>query len=194
MTFECDGPGYPQGHPRATAIPRHSRSAGRALRSARLHRREVRRIGGLGGTARGHPPSGARAFERGPPWGSAPPDDMRGNISEMRYSMHWTVTVIPEAEAELLALPADMQARFLHIAELLESFGPQKVGMPHIRPLEGKLWEMRMTGRDGIARAVYVARTGQRLTVLHVFTKKTQKTPRKAIETAQARLRSLTND
>ncbi len=108
--------------------------------------------------------------------------------------MHWTVTVIPEAEAELLALPADMQIRFLHIAELLESFGPQKVGMPHIRPLEGKLWEMRMTGRDGIARAVYVARTGQRLTVLHVFTKKTQKTPPKAIETAQARLRSLTDD
>ncbi|MBC9070945.1 type II toxin-antitoxin system RelE/ParE family toxin [Thauera sp. CAU 1555] len=112
----------------------------------------------------------------------------------MRYSTHWTVTVIPQAEAELLALPTDMQTRFLHIAELLESFGPQKVGMPHIRPLEGKLWEMRMTGRDGIARAVYVARTGQRLTVLHVFTKKTQKTPRKAIETAQARLRSLTDD
>ena len=112
----------------------------------------------------------------------------------MRYSTRWTVTVIPQAEAELLALPADMQTRFLHIAELLESFGPQKVGMPHIRPLEGKLWEMRMTGRDGIARAVYVARTGLRLTVLHVFTKKTQKTPRKAVETAQARLRSLTND
>ena len=112
----------------------------------------------------------------------------------MRYSMHWTVTVIADAEAELLALPTDLQTRFLHIAELLESFGPQKVGMPHIRPLEGKLWEMRMTGRDGIARAVYVARTGQRLTVLHIFTKKTQKTPRKAIETAQARLRSLTDD
>ena len=41
--------------------------------------------------------------------------------------------------------------------------------------------------RDGIARAVYVARTGQRLTVLHVFTKKTQKTPRKAIEAEEAR-------
>ncbi len=112
----------------------------------------------------------------------------------MRYTTHWTVTVIPEAEAELLVLPTDMQTRFLHIAELLESFGSQRVGMPHIRPLEGKLWEMRITGRDGIARAVYVARTGQRLTVLHVFTKKTQKTPRKAIETAQTRLRSLTDD
>jgi phage-related protein len=108
--------------------------------------------------------------------------------------MHWTVTVTPEAEAELLQMPADIQARFLHIAELLQGFGPHRVGMPHVRPLEGKLWEMRMTGRDGIARAVYVARTGQRLTVLHVFTKKTQKTPRKAIETAHARLRSLDDD
>lgn len=108
--------------------------------------------------------------------------------------MTWTVTVAPEAEAELLAMPADIQARFLHIAELLETFGPQKVGMPHVRPLEGKLWEMRMTGRDGIARAVYVARTGKRLMVLHVFIKKTQKTPRKAIETAHARLRSLADD
>lgn len=108
--------------------------------------------------------------------------------------MTWTVTLTAEAEAELLAMPADIQARFLHVGELLAALGPQKVGMPHVRPLEGKLWEMRLTGRDGIARAVYVARTGRRLTVLHVFVKKTQKTPRKAIETAQARLRRLTDD
>ena len=108
--------------------------------------------------------------------------------------MPWTVTLIPEAEAELLAMPADIQARFLHIAELLETFGPHQVGMPHVRPLEGKLWEMRMTGQDGISRAIYVARTGQRLAVLHVFIKKTQKTPRKAMETAHARLRSLDHD
>lgn len=49
------------------------------------------------------------------------------------------VEVHPLAETELKALPGDMQARFLHIAELLEAFGPQKVGMPHIRPLEDKL-------------------------------------------------------
>ena len=66
--------------------------------------------------------------------------------------------------------------------------------MPHIRHLEGKLWEMRMKGRDGIARAVYVARTGQRLTVLHIFIKKTQKTPRSALETARIRLERLTDD
>ncbi|WP_322057544.1 type II toxin-antitoxin system RelE/ParE family toxin [Paraburkholderia sp. J63] len=103
--------------------------------------------------------------------------------------MTWHVELIPEAEAELLALPPDMRARFLHIAEMLVEFGPQRVGMPHVRPLEGKLWEIRMTGRDGIARAIYVTRTGQRLVVLHVFVKKTQKTPRRAIETAYARMK-----
>ena len=100
----------------------------------------------------------------------------------------WTVTLHLQAEPELVALPADMQARFVHIAELLEEFGPQRVGLPHIRPLESKLWEMRMQGRDGIARAVYAAVQGRRLLVLHVFVKKTQSTPRKAIETALKRL------
>jgi phage-related protein len=102
----------------------------------------------------------------------------------------WTVKLHSLAEPELLALPADMRVRFLHIAELLESFGPQQVGLPHIRPLEGKLWEMRMKGRDGIARAVYAAVHGRSLLVLHVFVKKTQTTPRAAIETARKRLES----
>jgi phage-related protein len=98
------------------------------------------------------------------------------------------VTLHPLAEPELKALPEDMRARFVHIAELLEGFGPQHVGLPQIRPLEGKLWEMRMQGRDGISRAVYAAVQGRRLLVLHVFIKKTQTTPRSALETARKRL------
>ena len=98
----------------------------------------------------------------------------------------------PLAEPELLALPADMKARFLHIAEMLEELGPQRVGLPHIRPLESKLWEMRMLGRDGIARAVYAAVQGRRLLVLHVFVKKTPTTPRAAIAMALKRLETRT--
>jgi phage-related protein len=103
--------------------------------------------------------------------------------------MAWRIHLLPQAEAELTSLPIDMRARFLHIAEMLAEFGPQRVGLPHVRPLEDKLWEIRMTGRDGIARAIYIAQTGQRLTVLHVFVKKTQKTPRRAIEVARARIK-----
>ena len=98
----------------------------------------------------------------------------------------------PLAEPELLALPADMKARFLHIAEMLEELGPQREGLPHIRPLESKLWEMRMQGRDGIARAVYAAVQGRSLLVLHVFVKKTPTTPRAAIAMALKRLESRT--
>lgn len=103
----------------------------------------------------------------------------------------WMVKIHALAEPELQALPADIRARFLHISELLETFGPQKVGMPHIRPLEDKLWEMRMQGKDGIARAVYAAMHGRTLLVLHAVVKKTQTTPRAAIETARKRLEAV---
>jgi phage-related protein len=103
----------------------------------------------------------------------------------------WSVITHPLAEAELKALPADIRARLLRIADLLETFGPTNVGMPHIRPLEGKLLEMSMQGKDGIARAVYAAIQGRTLLVLHVFVKKTQATPRSAIETARKRLEAV---
>ncbi len=45
----------------------------------------------------------------------------------------WTVEPLNDSvEAELLALPKDMQARFLRISELVETFGPHQVGMPHV--------------------------------------------------------------
>jgi hypothetical protein len=37
---------------------------------------------------------------------------------------------------------------------------------------------LRLTGRDGIARALYVTAIGQRVVVVRAFVKKTQKTPR----------------
>ncbi len=105
----------------------------------------------------------------------------------------WTVHVSTLAETELKTMPADIQARFVHIAEMLQEFGPQAVGLPHVRFLQYKLWDMRRKGRDGIARALYVAQTGKQLVVLHVFIKKTEKTPRKALKTAAERLRRINN-
>ena len=106
----------------------------------------------------------------------------------------WTVQVNPPAEAELVLMPADIRARFVHIAEMLEQFGPQQVGMPHVRFLQDKLWEMRLTGRDGIARAISITQTDKQILVLHVFIKKTQKTPRGAIQTATNRLERINNE
>ena len=104
----------------------------------------------------------------------------------------WAVEVLNDAvEAELLCLPKDMQARFLRISELLESFGPQRVGLPHVRPLGEKLWEMRLTGREGIGRVIYAASARRRLVVLHAFVKKTEKTPRRSIDLALKRLKEM---
>jgi phage-related protein len=54
--------------------------------------------------------------------------------------------------------------------------------------LEGKIWEIRLKGKEGIARALYIALSGQRLSVLHVFIKITQKTPRGSLEIARPRI------
>jgi hypothetical protein len=58
---------------------------------------------------------------------------------------------------------------------------------PYIKHIEDRIWEMRLRGRDGIARAVYVTAPGRRVVILPVFTKKTQKTPRREIELARQR-------
>ncbi len=100
----------------------------------------------------------------------------------------WTVeTLDSRVDRELDALAPDLRARFVRIAELLIAQGPQRVREPYVKPLVGKLWEMRMKGRDGIARAIYIAASGRRLVVLHAFVKKTEKTPRAALDTAVSR-------
>lgn len=103
----------------------------------------------------------------------------------------WSIKITRDAEREILALPADMRARFAAICDLMLADGPAGVGMPLVRPIERKLWEMRMKGRDGIARAIYFTASGKRVVVVHAFVKKTEKTPTRAIELARRRMREF---
>ena len=106
--------------------------------------------------------------------------------------MQWTVeTLDAQVDAELLALPADMLARFYRIGDLIEAKGLPGVGEPHVKHLTGKLWEMRMSGRDGIARALYQAADGRRVVVLRVFIKKSQKTPQSEIDLGLKRAKEI---
>ena len=69
--------------------------------------------------------------------------------------MAWTVEYLSgEVETELRALPKDMQAKFLRIVQLIERSGLDRVHEPYVKHIQGRLWEMRMTGRDGISRAL----------------------------------------
>ena len=60
-----------------------------------------------------------------------------------------------------------------------------------VKPLGGKLWELRITGKDGIARAIYVTATGQRVVIVRIFVKKTQKTPQRELELARQRAKEV---
>jgi phage-related protein len=108
--------------------------------------------------------------------------------------MSWTVETLNDVvDAEIDQLPADMRARFVHISALIEEIGMDRVREPHVTHVRGALWEMRLKGRDGISRALYVTATGRRVVVVRVFVKKTQKTPNREIELALRRAKELSS-
>jgi phage-related protein len=119
---------------------------------------------------------------------AAPAFMLQINCKKGIFLVTWSfVFVNAEAQAELDALPLDVRARFERIVRLVQAFGLERVHEPYIRHIEGSIWEMRLRGRDGIARALYVTATGRRVVILRVFTKKTQKTPRREIDLARRR-------
>jgi phage-related protein len=101
----------------------------------------------------------------------------------------WTVLLIAKAAAELEAMPLDIQAAFQRIVRLIE--GGALLGMrePYMKHLEGKLWEMWMQDKDGIARAVYFTASEKRAVVVRAFAKKTQKTPASELALAKQRMK-----
>jgi phage-related protein len=104
----------------------------------------------------------------------------------------WRVEILNAAvQAEIEALPMDIRTRLAHIVDLIEAAGPQRMREPHVKPLGNKLWEMRMSGRDGIARAIYMLAVNRRIVILHAFVKKTPKTPQSAIRLALRRAKEL---
>jgi phage-related protein len=104
----------------------------------------------------------------------------------------WSVIFLNnKVEEEFLALQSDMKAHYWHIISLIREFGPYNLGMPYIRPLGNKLWEIRIKGKCGIARAIYTTIINKILVLLHVFIKKTQKTPQRAIELALKRIKEI---
>jgi phage-related protein len=105
----------------------------------------------------------------------------------------WTVETLNAAvDGELESLPADMRARLVRIGAIIEAVGFQGLPADTVKHLEDKLWELRIRGKDGIARAVYVTAIKQRVVIVRVFVKKTQKTPKHELELARQRAKEVT--
>ena len=108
----------------------------------------------------------------------------------------WTVDYYRQASGRcpvrewLLELAAGTRAEVMLTIELLERHGLE-LGMPFVKPVDGKLYELRAKDENGIYRVFYFAHTGRRFVLLHGFTKKTQQTPRKEIEIAKKRMKEV---
>lgn len=64
------------------------------------------------------------------------------------------------------------------------------IGMPLIRKVEPRLWEVRSRTGSGIARVIFTVSRAL-MVLLHGFIKKSQKTPQSDLDTARKRLSDL---
>ena len=105
--------------------------------------------------------------------------------------MKWKITFFNEkVEAQTLKLPTGILANFLHIAEMIESMGPN-LGKPYVGRLDSGLYEIRAKGKEGIARSVYCTLKKREVVILHTFIKKSEKTPKKELDLAKKRMKEV---
>lgn len=105
--------------------------------------------------------------------------------------MAWTITYFsPTLQAEIIAMASGFVARYFRYAGRMEAYGPD-LGMPHTRAMGQGLFELRINGAEGIARFFYCTLPGRRIVMLHQFVKKSEKTPRRELETAKRRMKEV---
>ncbi|QFY43028.1 type II toxin-antitoxin system RelE/ParE family toxin [Candidatus Methylospira mobilis] len=108
--------------------------------------------------------------------------------------MNYTITYYNEAvEADILALPATLRARYFSLSDRMEVYGAN-LGEPHTKAFGDGLFELRMKGAEGIARVFYCTLVGRRIVMLHSFVKKSQKTPPKELRIAVTRMNEVKNE
>lgn len=85
------------------------------------------------------------------------------------------------------SLDIPIQVKVGRALDLLQEFNV-RLGLPHVRKLSGTdLWELRIIGSDSI-RIFYITLTDQNIFLIHGFKKKSQKTEKREIKVATARL------
>jgi phage-related protein len=104
----------------------------------------------------------------------------------------WTVETLSAAvDSEVEQLPVDMRARLARLGSIIEAVGFGGLPADAVKHLEVKLWELRLRGKDGIARAIDVAALRRRVVIVRVFVKKSQKTPLHELELARQRAKEV---
>jgi phage-related protein len=105
--------------------------------------------------------------------------------------MKWQIKYYnSKLENEILGLPESLLARYLRLTDLMMLFG-SNLGLPHTKPVDGGLFELRVKSKDGIVRVFFCTKVGKKIIMLHSFIKKSQKTPRREINIARIRMREV---
>jgi phage-related protein len=108
-------------------------------------------------------------------------------------SMKWEIKYHDEKlQADVLALPPGILARYFHCTDRMVEFGPD-LGMPHTRSMSMGLFELRLKSREGIGRVFYCTLVDRKIVMLHQFVKKTDKTPPKELALARKRMKEWKN-
>lgn len=84
-----------------------------------------------------------------------------------------------------------LRSRLIRLLEAVENVGLEALGAKDVKHLDGKLWEFRVKAKEGIARGISVTVAGRRVVVLHVFQKKSRRTPKKALAVASERMKQV---
>lgn len=106
----------------------------------------------------------------------------------------WSITYYSSSVKEgILALPDTLVAKYVKLVNLIEVYGAN-LGMPHTKAMGNGLFELRLKGKEGIARVFYCTLIGKEVVMLHSFVKKTDKTPANELKIAITRLREIKND
>lgn len=105
--------------------------------------------------------------------------------------MAWSIEYYSNTvEKLILKLLSGLLARYLRLTDLMLEFGPN-LGMPHTRAMGGGLFELRVKGVEGITRVFYCTIVHERIVMLHVFIKKSQKTSKRELDVAKRRHREV---
>ncbi len=103
----------------------------------------------------------------------------------------WKINYYNESvEGEVLNLPDTLLAKYIRLTEIMQEHGP-RLGMPHTKAMGDNLFELRLKGREGIARVFYCTVVKQEILMLHMIIKKQQETPFKELNLARERLKEV---
>ena len=105
----------------------------------------------------------------------------------MLYSIHY---YSERVQADILALPQTLRARYFNLTDRMEVSGPN-LSEPHTKAFGNGLFELRLKGAEGIARVFFCTLVGRRIVMLHSFVKKTDKTPPAERRIAETRLKEI---